>query len=93
MTPSNIFSIAALTSLFPDAKFLHVVRDGRDVLASHRDVRRRMDARDDLARYARTNFTLRHVSSRWNAAVAAHRQAAGDPTSEAATCWFVTKTS
>lgn len=78
-TPSNIQAVAALTALFPDAKFLHVMRDGRDVLASHQDVRSRMLAQGDLSRYARTHFSLRRVSARWNAAVAAHLQAAHDP--------------
>jgi hypothetical protein len=78
-TPSNIFAVTALAALFPDAKFLHVVRDGRDVLASHRDVRQRMLAEGSLARYARTHFSVRRVSARWNAAAAAHRRAAHDP--------------
>jgi len=78
-TPSNIFAVKALAALFPDARFLHVLRDGRDVLASHREVKRRILATGDLASYAQTHLTRRHVARRWNAAVTAHRRAEQDP--------------
>jgi len=74
-TPSNVTSFGALAALFPDAAFLHVVRDGRDVLTSHLEVARRMASRADLAPYARRNLSPRYVAARWNEAVAAHRAA------------------
>ncbi len=33
-TPHNVLSMAALRNLFPEARFLHVIRDGRDVACS-----------------------------------------------------------
>lgn len=33
-TPQYVFHIAGLSEMFPDAKFIHIVRDGRDVALS-----------------------------------------------------------
>lgn len=38
-TPLFVFKINLLFNLFPDAKFLHIVRDGRDVFNSRRRLR------------------------------------------------------
>ena len=73
-TPSNIFAARSLLELFPDARFLHVVRDGRDVLASHRDVARRLRQRQ---RSAGRRFGPRAVCGRWNRAVDVHFQLTG----------------
>ncbi len=35
-TPSNIMHMERLLTLFPGAKFIHVIRDGRDVAISRR---------------------------------------------------------
>ena len=40
-TPSNIAVAATLLELFPDSRFIHVLRDGRDMLLSHKKVRER----------------------------------------------------
>ncbi len=37
-TPLNIFAFDVLVKLFPDAKFIHMIRDGRDVVCSHLEV-------------------------------------------------------
>lgn len=37
-TPNHILYVAALARAFPDAKFVHIVRDGRDVALSQRSV-------------------------------------------------------
>jgi Sulfotransferase family len=37
-TPGYVLHIAALTRLFPEAVFVHVVRDGRDVASSFREL-------------------------------------------------------
>ena len=34
-TPTNIFLIPFLASTFPDAQFVHIIRDGRDASSSH----------------------------------------------------------
>ena len=41
-TPSNIDVAAELLQLFPEARFVHLVRDGRDVASSHGRIRQRM---------------------------------------------------
>jgi len=33
-TPLNILTMSELSSIFPDAQFLHIIRDGRDVVSS-----------------------------------------------------------
>jgi hypothetical protein len=33
-TPQNIYALATLGTIFPDARFIHVIRDGRDVVSS-----------------------------------------------------------
>ncbi len=70
-TPSNIFAAGPLLELFPDSRFVHVVRDGRDVLASHRDVRRRFERRGETP-WNRESFGIRRVCGRWNRAVDIH---------------------
>lgn len=34
-TPTNAFLLPFLSRVFPDARFVHIIRDGRDVAASH----------------------------------------------------------
>ena len=34
-TPTNIFIMPFLAKLFPDAQFVHIIRDGRDAASSH----------------------------------------------------------
>jgi hypothetical protein len=34
-TPTNIFLIPFLAKVFPDAQFIHIIRDGRDTSSSH----------------------------------------------------------
>jgi len=37
-SPRNLWSFPLLAELLPEAKFLHIIRDGRDVACSYRDV-------------------------------------------------------
>ncbi len=76
-TPSNIFAAARLLEIFPDGRFVHVIRDGRDVLASHRDVRRRLE-RGGRKSWNRASFRLHRVCARWNRAAEIHFELAGD---------------
>ena len=41
-TPNNIWSFSLLAEILPEAKFIHLIRDGRDVACSQRDVGERM---------------------------------------------------
>jgi hypothetical protein len=50
-TPSNIWNFDVLTEIFPDAKFIHVVRDGRDVACSHLEVGQRyLESNTDITK-------------------------------------------
>ncbi len=76
-TPSNIFAAPELLRIFPDSLFVHVIRDGRDVLASHRDVRRRFEGAS-TERYNRASFKPWRVCARWNRAIDKHFELAED---------------
>jgi hypothetical protein len=43
--PANIWNFPILAELLPNAKFIHIIRDGRDVACSHRDVGERLRIR------------------------------------------------
>jgi len=75
-TPSNFAAATTLLEIFPDARFLHVLRDGRDVLCSHRDVRARFQAAGEVVP---AGLGLRRVCGRWNAAIDAHRRLVDEP--------------
>lgn len=70
-TPSNIFAASELLTIFPDALFVHVIRDGRDVLASHRGVRARL-ARARNRSHRMATFSPWRVCRRWNRAIDTH---------------------
>ncbi len=76
-TPSNIFAAARLLEIFPDSCFVHVIRDGRDVLASHRDVRKRFES-GGKARDVRGRFRPHRVCARWNRTAELHFELADD---------------
>ena len=76
-TPSNIFAAVQLLEIFPDSRFVHVIRDGRDVLASHRDVRRRL-ARRGSASWSPSSLRLHRVCARWHRAAEIHFELAAD---------------
>lgn len=76
-TPSNIYAAPQLLEIFPDSRFVHVVRDGRAVLASLRDVRKRFEAAGE-AGYNRATFRSRHICARWNRAVDVHFELMAD---------------
>ncbi|MFD9791552.1 sulfotransferase family protein [Streptomyces sp. NPDC059070] len=63
-TPSNLAVAETLLRLWPDAVFVNVVRDGRDVVLSHRDVNRRYRERGE--RNPERDHLL-NVSRYWNA--------------------------
>ncbi len=77
-TPSNIFAAAQLLEIFPDSRFIHVIRDGRDVLASHRDVKQRFE-NSGRASWNRAGFRTHRICARWNRAAAIHFELTDQP--------------
>ncbi|HXH02184.1 MAG TPA: sulfotransferase [Candidatus Competibacteraceae bacterium] len=66
-TPAHVFHLATLARAFPDARFVHVIRDGRDVALSKRKMGW-IEGRDPLRQ-------LLHGALQWQAAVRAGRAA------------------
>ncbi|MGW0651780.1 sulfotransferase family protein [Streptomyces umbrinus] len=62
-TPSNVLAADILLRLWPDAVFVNVVRDGRDVVLSHQDVSRRYRERGERNP---ERDTTRTVCAAWN---------------------------
>lgn len=69
-TPRNSFRIPFMQRIFPEARWIHIIRDGRDaVLSIHRQWRRRFDQsrrrdRIDYARFAWSYLHEQHPSWR-----------------------------
>ncbi len=70
-TPSNIFAAHDLLRLFPDSRFVHVIRDGRDVLASLRNVLHRLQEQG-VTDYNQATFKTHRVCARWCRATDVH---------------------
>jgi hypothetical protein len=69
-TPNNIDVAEELLTLFPDAFFVNIVRDGRDVLVSHLDVEKRFIKSGKP--YNKQAFLLENVCALWNKSVNAY---------------------
>lgn len=63
-TPNNIYCIGEILELFPNAKFVHVIRDGRDVV---------------LSLHQNRNFNIPAAVFRWVSAVEAGISFRGNP--------------
>lgn len=71
-TPSNIDVAEPLLRLFPDSRFINLVRDGRDVAFSHMKIADRMRQKHGVGRIRQKwldEFGLRASSRRWRANV------------------------
>lgn len=70
-TPLNVQNLGTLRHLFPDARFVNVVRDGRDVLVSTLRHAQRVARRDGTWQEteALLNRSTRRYASRWVGAV------------------------
>ncbi len=77
-TPANVYEAATLLRLFPDSRFVHALRDGRDVVASLADVRGRLQAQG-IDGYNRRSFRLRAACGEWNHAARTHFAIEADP--------------
>ena len=65
--PDAIWSFPVLAKIFPTAKFIHLIRDGRDVACSHRDVGVRAMSRGvtlDVIRQAAVS-SVYHSAALW----------------------------
>lgn len=67
-TPANIAAADQLLRLFPDAFYVNVVRDGRDVVLSHQKVLKRFkEQQGKKGRRWWHEYSVRDVSRKWNA--------------------------
>jgi hypothetical protein len=70
-TPSNIWIFPELAILFPEAKFIQIVRDGRDVCCSHREVGKRFLRRGEKLHPKKDSSLLSvfHCAALWTQTV------------------------
>ena len=65
-TPGHIRYMTQLSELFPRAKFLHIVRDGRDVVVSGWLHNLRVDEKETRKSFGDFSVYVRHVAGIWN---------------------------
>lgn len=76
-TPANIAAAADLLRLFPDAVYVNVVRDGRDVVLSHQKVLKRFKQQHGKkGRRWWHEYSVSDVSRRWNADISRYEEIA-----------------
>lgn len=63
-TPWNTFALRSIDGVFPDARFLHMVRDGRDVVASLLTMGRYTDASEAARRWVASIRVARRFGAR-----------------------------
>lgn len=74
-TPANIAVAGLLLELFPDSRFVHVLRDGRDMLLSHKKVKARFIAEKGAAAQPWLHdFDQKVLTGHWKANVEQARQ-------------------
>lgn len=69
--PTTIWNFPILAELLPNAKFIHIIRDGRDVACSHRDVGERLRLKGmttDSLRQAAVS-SIFHCAALWSETV------------------------
>ncbi|MEQ9409405.1 MAG: sulfotransferase [Fuerstiella sp.] len=79
-TPANIAAAADLLKLFPDAFYINVVRDGRDVVLSHQKVLKRF--RQQHGKKGKKwwhEYSVRDVSRKWNADISRYLEMMATP--------------
>jgi len=80
-TPSNIWNFADLAYLFPKAKFIQIVRDGRDVCCSHREVGKRFLLRGEKLHPKKDSALLSvfYCAALWTQTVLHGKRLCADP--------------
>jgi len=68
-TPDNVVHFHRLEALFPAAKFLHMVRDGRDCAVSAWFHNQRINPEEQQRRFPTMNHFVQHVAANWKACV------------------------
>jgi hypothetical protein len=71
-TPGHVWAMSAIAEVFPDARFIHVIRDGRDVFCSVRAARRSWA--EDWNRRRPWQWWLPVWARRWKRALAEARR-------------------
>lgn len=64
-TPPFVLEIPMFANLFPDAKFVHVVRDGRDVALAWQDVQWKLETVEEVAMYWAMCVSAGRRAGRW----------------------------
>ncbi len=81
-TPEQVMNLKTLNEVFPDAKMIHVIRDGRDEAVSVHDFNLRTRTPGFVEKFPDFSLFAEHFARNWNRAVgAAHafgRSHAGD---------------
>lgn len=78
-TPANIAAAVSLLKLFPDAFYVNVVRDGRDVVLSHQKVLKRFkEQHGSNGKKWWTEYSVRDVSRKWNNDINTYQQMMAD---------------
>jgi len=75
-TPINIEIADGLLETFSDALFVNVIRDGRDVLVSHRDIENRYKEKHGINR---RQFSVPKICRRWNSRINAYFKMQNNP--------------
>ncbi|MBI4820047.1 MAG: sulfotransferase [Deltaproteobacteria bacterium] len=82
-TPANVTVAKELLELFPDARFVHILRDGRDVLASSLAVRQRAvsgsHSHEPVAKVVADRVSARELLRAYRSAVAVDRDLRAHP--------------
>jgi len=66
-TPANTFHLDSLERLFPQAKYIHIVRDGRDVVVSHFHHTKRVMQQNNISGVEQVNFSnfIENSANKW----------------------------
>lgn len=64
-TPDNLYAAPRLAYLFPNAKFIHIVRDGRDACISGWNMRKAMEEKDFDKKFPTLQVYAENFSKNW----------------------------